>query len=531
MGRINTGSMGSDRAVHEHSENEPSPAWKQMEAADSSGYWVSKDTGANVKRITVSNPTQNVAGVLISNEPSLDAASTSRLFQNHFKEGNFLGIWDVTNGDANVVLDMHVVFVRLHDYEHPSPKTARTLGSVASPASEFVTLRPYDYQLSIQIICHSDGSLTTIILLDEVSDVSGPESTLHHVFDADLRSLTTADSSTTRLGKCIRILDLHVGQVASEWESVYSQFSQATAQLLYKNDVIIESPSVVLLAQKRAVEARRLTSMLIIKLDRIVEALRSSRLDSRLETLNFNVLGRPINESGSSPPYGTLEKLLRVLTELRSLETEIEEYSCAISLRHLSDSRRREEDDKVKDVVSNGVRRRKVQHLNFIVLQIFSPMALAGSLIQAGFGNALVSFVVLTVLLTTIALNLAWLVQKWDTFTDTGGNSETIANEFAPHNLQNGVTVRNKYLKCQLHAPPEQRRKLSNATQPSSLSCRLSFTSQLVISARELIAKRLHISLDTFVLTFTQRQAVPPGDVLVSWKCVRNRPLHYHVKT
>lgn len=78
-------------------------------------------------------------------------------------------------------------------------------------------------------------------------------------------------------------------------------------------------------------EARRLTSKLIIKLDRIVEALRSSRLDGRLEQHAFNVSGRSIKESESSPQYGTFEKLLRVLAQLRSLETEIEDYHCAVS--------------------------------------------------------------------------------------------------------------------------------------------------------------------------------------------------------
>ncbi|KAK2765856.1 hypothetical protein CKAH01_15536 [Colletotrichum kahawae] len=284
MGGMNACSTVSDRAVREHSENESSPAWNQVEAASPSRYWVSEDRDANVKRITISNPTQSVAGVLMSNEPSLDFVSTTRLFQNHFKGANFLGIRNLTHGDENVVLDMHTVFVRLHTLEHSSPKTGLDSGPVATSASDFVTLRPYDYQLSIQIIGYSDGSLTTIVLLDGFSDASGPESTLHHAFDGELRSSTVADPSSTRLSECLDMLNMHVGQVASEWETLYSQLSEATSQLLFNRNAIAGSTSDVFDAQKRAVEARRLTSMLVIKLDRLVEGLRSSRLDSRLET-------------------------------------------------------------------------------------------------------------------------------------------------------------------------------------------------------------------------------------------------------
>lgn len=153
MGRMNTGSMESDRADHKHCENEPSPAWNQVEAAGSNRYWVSKDRDTNVKQITIPNPTQSVAGVLMSNEPSLDASSTSRLFQNHFKGGNFLGFRNVTSCDENVVVDVHILFVRLH-----TSKPALPTGPVGTSASDFIPLRPHDYQLSIQLIDHSDGS-------------------------------------------------------------------------------------------------------------------------------------------------------------------------------------------------------------------------------------------------------------------------------------------------------------------------------------------------------------------------------------
>lgn len=132
------------------------------------------------------------------------------------------------------MVDVHILFVRLH-----TSKPALPTGPVGTSASDFIPLRPHDYQLSIQLIGHSDGSWTRIVLLDDLSNPTDPESKLHHAFDTNLRSSTIADPSATRLSKCLGILNLHVGQVTSEWEGVYSQLSQAISQLVSSSPILL----------------------------------------------------------------------------------------------------------------------------------------------------------------------------------------------------------------------------------------------------------------------------------------------------
>ncbi|KAH9227677.1 hypothetical protein K456DRAFT_899084 [Colletotrichum gloeosporioides 23] len=65
-------------------------------------------------------------------------------------------------------------------------------------------------------------------------------------------------------------------------------------------------------------------------------------------------------------------------------------------------------------IAVEGVRALKLQHLNVTILQVFSPMALAGSIVQAGIvvGNVVVWFLFLTLILTMVTWSLH-PVRKW----------------------------------------------------------------------------------------------------------------------
>ncbi|KAF5509880.1 hypothetical protein CGCF413_v003407 [Colletotrichum fructicola] len=72
------------------------------------------------------------------------------------------------------------------------------------------------------------------------------------------------------------------------------------------------------------------------------------------------------------------------------------------------------ESDLVNYMAVENVRAIKLQHLNVTILQVFSPMALAGSVMQAGLvaGNVVIWFVFLTVVFTGLTLSLKPAI-KW----------------------------------------------------------------------------------------------------------------------
>ncbi|KAI8295947.1 hypothetical protein K4K59_004322 [Colletotrichum sp. SAR11_240] len=59
-------------------------------------------------------------------------------------------------------------------------------------------------------------------------------------------------------------------------------------------------------------------------------------------------------------------------------------------------------------IAVDGGRAIKLQHINVTILQVFSPLALAGTIIQAGIvvGNVYISYAVLTAILFIVTLNL-----------------------------------------------------------------------------------------------------------------------------
>ncbi|KAK1845262.1 hypothetical protein CCHR01_12117 [Colletotrichum chrysophilum] len=287
----------------------------------------------------------------------------------------------------------------------------------------------HEFQTSICLTGRSTSSWTAVCLVDSYFEETadpGNDYLMSEYDEADegghkSRNLAQRNVNSNRLSRLdpreyfLRIVKRRISRTKEEWINTSYKIQSSIHSGIYDSPIPVtprssslgsanEKATLIENAEAWFRQTSRLLSRLIAVLSKSNDAWHKF-VQRDLDLLNKEADHKTVVgiDGCLCCISDSIEEMETVLESMIQLERELENFQRKLSFH----------------VAVDGGRAIKLQQWNVTILQFVSPMALAGSIMQAGLvvGDAYVWFLFLTVLLTSLTFSLSWFVRKWESFT------------------------------------------------------------------------------------------------------------------